>query len=477
MSLGGKIVSLALLNLGLLGVAGMLAGRLHFRGLESALLAPAAGRILAIGTETARKLAEAPEADWDSILAALGARYESTFWLTDAFGVPIAGAHDPFPPEVRQHFPRRPPREPHPEDADGPEPPRRHVPPPPVFVAMSEGPVRYWVAARMPAPGRDGLKRPVTLVLATGSILNPHLFFDWRLLAGVALGAVAISAVCWLPFLRGLTRTIRELDKTAETIAEGQFSVRTPVRRRDELGHLGTQVNRMAGRLEGYVARQKRFLGDIAHELCAPLARVQASIGVLGQKAGSEHAPRIQALEDEVEYLAGLVNELLHFSRAALLTRVDLQPVRVEDAVRRAVERESPSLEAVEVAVPPDLTVLANETMFTRSLANLVRNSIRHAGTAGPIRVSARGEGETIAVTVADSGPGVPESEIERIFEPFYRPEASRSRETGGAGLGLAIVKSGIESCRGSIECRNADPHGLEVTIRLPSAPARPPPP
>ena len=136
---------------------------------------------------------------------------------------------------------------------------------------------------------------------------------------------------------------------------------------------------------------------------------------------------------------------------------------------RRASREEMPDSQ-IDVAVDPGLCVVANEVYFTRSLANLVRNSIRYAGHAGPIAISAQPDGPDVVITVGDSGPGVDDSELERIFEPFYRREESRSRESGGVGLGLAIVKSGIESCRGSVACRNRQPHGLEVTIRLPAA-------
>jgi two-component system sensor histidine kinase CpxA len=107
---------------------------------------------------------------------------------------------------------------------------------------------------------------------------------------------------------------------------------------------------------------------------------------------------------------------------------------------------------------------------LSRALSNLIRNAVRYAGHAGPIEISAERLADGIAIRVSDSGPGVPPSELSRIFDPFYRVEASRSRETGGAGLGLAIVKTCVEACRGTVQARNRNPTGLEVTLRLPSA-------
>jgi two-component system, OmpR family, sensor histidine kinase CpxA len=111
--------------------------------------------------------------------------------------------------------------------------------------------------------------------------------------------------------------------------------------------------------------------------------------------------------------------------------------------------------------------VLADPDYLFRALSNLLRNAIRYAGSAGPIAISSEEASGEIVITVADRGPGVPEPELDKIFTPFYRQELSRTRETGGAGLGLAIVKSCIESCKGTVCCRNRLPSGLEVEIRL----------
>jgi two-component system sensor histidine kinase CpxA len=113
------------------------------------------------------------------------------------------------------------------------------------------------------------------------------------------------------------------------------------------------------------------------------------------------------------------------------------------------------------------LVVRGDTELLTRALSNLLRNAVRYAGEAGPITVSAQREQDEVKIIVADRGPGVPAHDLPRIFDPFYRADASRDRETGGVGLGLAIVKTCIESCGGAVSCRNLEPAGLEVTIRL----------
>jgi signal transduction histidine kinase len=117
------------------------------------------------------------------------------------------------------------------------------------------------------------------------------------------------------------------------------------------------------------------------------------------------------------------------------------------------------------------LSDVAHE-LLTRALANLLRNAARYAGPAGPVTVSVQRHGSEVQLRVADHGPGIPETELGKVFDPFYRLDASRDRQTGGVGLGLAIVRTCVESCGGTVTAHNRAPQGLEVRIRLAAAQA-----
>src|SRR6185369_3188825 len=119
------------------------------------------------------------------------------------------------------------------------------------------------------------------------------------------------------------------------------------------------------------------------------------------------------------------------------------------------------------VEVEDSLAVLAQPELLARALANVIRNAVRYAGEAGPIVVSANREEDQVRITIADSGTGVPAESLDKLFDPFYRPESHRARATGGAGLGLAIVKSCVETCKGVVSARNLQPQGFEVLITL----------
>ena len=294
------------------------------------------------------------------------------------------------------------------------------------------------------------------------------MFFDPTPWVIVGFGALLFSVLFWIPLVRGVTRSLSQMTRATEQISEGRFEARVDERRGDELGRLSQAINRMAARLSGFVTGQKRFLGDIAHELCSPLARIQVALGILEQRADEKQKAYVNDLREEVEQMSRLVNELLSFSKAGLTPQeIKLEPVGLAATTRRVLELEATRDGQVQVQIPDNLLVLAQPELLFRALANLVRNAVRYAGQAGPIAVSALRRDDAVVVTVADQGPGVPEASLQQIFDPFYRAEPSRSRDTGGVGLGLAIVKTCAEACQGTVSARNRTPRGLEIQIVL----------
>ncbi len=286
----------------------------------------------------------------------------------------------------------------------------------------------------------------------------------------IVLAAVGLSALFWLPMVRNITRPIAEVTAATEQIAEGKFDTRVGTARTDEIGRVGQAVNFMADRLDGFVKGQRRFLGDISHELCSPIARIQAALSILGQRTDAEQKKYVQDVQEEVEHMSELVNELLLFSQEDVKPRsVELEPIPLRTLVDQVVARECDDTPpSVEIA--KDLRVQANARRLTLAVGNLLRNAMQYAGKEGPITVSAEKSSKGITLRVADCGPGLPEECLPRIFDPFYRPEPSRGRDTGGVGLGLAIVKTCVDACGGTVTCRNRKPTGLEFKIVLEAA-------
>jgi two-component system sensor histidine kinase CpxA len=512
-----KILLWFFLNLLLLAVAFgvFLSVQFHF-GLDSLLAGRAGDRLRAVSEVITRELHQRPRAEWDDVLSRFSEAYGIRFVLFRPDSLQMAGETLALPPEVRARLAELVPRDRLPgtpglrplpglgnppaagppgawrdrrpdnrqrlpaaaaqagDPADGnPPPPLARLPrPEPRTVVHTFGPNRYWVIIRTFVPEANRLPQPTALLAVSETLSAGGLFFDplpW-VLAGC--GVILFSVLFWIPLVRGITRRVAQITRATARIAEGRFDVRVDAGRSDELGLLGTGINRMAGRIESLVSGQKRFLGDIAHELCSPLARLRVALGILEERADPASRTYVTIASDKAAQMASLVNELLSFSKAALGTApINFLPVNVRAVAAHALQRETAEDVTLRNEVPESVAVLAEPELLTRALANLLRNAVRYAGQAGPITVTAVPSGGEVEIIVSDHGPGIPEADLVKVFDPFYRLDTSRDRTTGGAGLGLAIVRTCVESCGGTVSARNRQPAGLDVVIRLPLAP------
>ncbi|MBU0910637.1 MAG: HAMP domain-containing histidine kinase [Proteobacteria bacterium] len=333
----------------------------------------------------------------------------------------------------------------------------------------TKNPSLYWAGIPIPV-SQDSMRPPANAMLlaVSDSVTGNGFFFDplpWMI---VAIAVIAISVLLWVPLVRNITGPLTRMTRAAEEVAKGRLDVRINEPRTDEIGRLASAINHMTSRLGGYVKGQKRFLGDVAHELGSPIARIQLGLGILEQRLeGDNRARAIDVLED-VAHMSNLVHELLSFSRAEMNpARIRLESTELLPLVQGAVQREGAPGAEIVVQIESGITVVAAPSLLTRAIANLVRNSVRYTGKAGPIYITAERKNDAVTFEIKDSGPGVPEELMERIFEPFFRTEPSRDRDTGGVGLGLAIVKTCVEACKGTVSARNMKPAGFAVSITL----------
>ncbi len=473
-SLYSKVLFLAFLNLCLLGAVFGVFVRMQFRmDAGSFLLAPAQNRIMALAHTLALELDETPAANWNALLERSAQANGVSLCLFDEDAERVAGPELKMPDEVsrrlqRQARPRgRPSAQALEQKKKGPG--NRREGAPPLFLMATNEPTQYWAGVRVPLrQDKDDRPKPGTLILMSPSLVGSQLFFDPKPWLAVVLAVIVVSVACWLPFIRGMTRSISQMTNAAGQIAEGHFEVHAADGRRDEIGQLGDTINRMAAKLSGFVGGQKRFLGGIAHELCNPIATIQFALSNLERRVGEDQREAVADIQEEVQHMSALVNELLSFTKVGMqAVDVKLVPINVAGAVARAIEREATPGSEIVNQVAADLRAEADEELLVRAISNLIRNALRYAGKAGPITIAARAAAGRMYLTVSDCGPGVPEEALEEIFTPFYRVDSSRDETTGGVGLGLALVKSCVESCRGSVRCRNRKPSGLEVEIEL----------
>jgi two-component system, OmpR family, sensor histidine kinase CpxA len=231
----------------------------------------------------------------------------------------------------------------------------------------------------------------------------------------VVLGVLLISVLLWFPMVRNTTRPIVRMTRATEMIARGRFEVSIHERRRDRIGRLAKSINRMAARLSTFVTGQKRFLGDVAHELGSPIARIQFGLGALEQRVDGDNCERVADIMEDVGQLTKLVNELLVFSRAEMKsTTVKLNRIAFLPVAQAVVKREISPPNEVVLEIDPGLEASASAELLSRTLANLLRNAIKYAQATGPMPGSgpggsgdsAGGSHRTIAAPRTGPAPG-----------------------------------------------------------------------
>ena len=508
-SLMGKMLLWLMLHMALLAVIVTVFVTWQFRaGLDGYLQGPAGDRLRVYGEQMAAKLRTEPVRDWQKTVQEFSDAYQAKSYIWMPHGDWSERPEEAIPEEIIEHLRRNSPQGPAgrrvgppggPRPGAGPGP--RRGPPPedeemreedfppeifeeemppvrqtndyrpvtPLFLRSPAGSPHYWAAVHLPLAGRTAPDR-VIWVIRANNLTGNGLFFDLKPLIIAVSVLLGLSILFWMPFAISITRYIGKLKSATDEIADGKFQVNLDTRRRDELGSLGSAIVSMSSRLDHLVSGQKRFLGDIAHELCSPLARMRTGLSILETKLPASEQARLAAIEEEATELAELIDEILAFSRStAGISQIKGKPLCLHDLITDLLSRENHQLN-VENNIAPELHVLADQKLLQRAIGNLIRNTIRYAGPNAILVLRASLRDASIELQIIDNGPGVPEAEIPHLFEPFYRPDIARTRETGGVGLGLTIVKSCIVACGGSIVASNAKPQGFAIEITLPSA-------
>jgi signal transduction histidine kinase len=271
-----------------------------------------------------------------------------------------------------------------------------------------------------------------------------------------ALVALVVSLVSVQIVARGMTAPLRAMARAAEAMARGDHGQRVEVRSRDEVGQLAAAFNEMAAELEELDRLRSSLVADAAHELRTPIAALRASLenAVDGVEPGD-----LQGLLAQVERLGRLGDQLLDLSRLESgAAGMERRPV----AVAELFNGHDLALDA-----PAGLRVEGDPDRLRQVIDNLVVNAHRHApGSAVVARARPQASG-IVRLEIEDNGPGLPEADLQRIFDRFTRTDRSRSVE--GTGLGLAIVRSIVELHGGAVYAERASPEGLRLVIDLPA--------
>ncbi|AIN16970.1 HAMP domain protein [Yersinia rochesterensis] len=298
-------------------------------------------------------------------------------------------------------------------------------------------------------------------------ILNIPIPMIWM---GVLGGLFFSTLLAW-----NLTRPMRQLRAGFERVAQGDLSVRLlPVmrHRHDELTEVARDFDSMAERLKELVSAREQLLHDVSHELRSPLARLQLAIGLARQNPKNVENSLLR-IEHESERLDKMIGELLALSRTENHNIADddeyfdlyeLVAVVVNDA---RYEAQVPGVEILlQVSPQVDYTVKGNAELMRRAIDNIVRNALRFSAQGQQVKVVLSLTDESYQIQVSDQGPGVEDSKLSSIFDPFVRVQSALSGK--GYGLGLAITRKVILAHGGQVEARNGEQGGLVIILRVP---------
>jgi heavy metal sensor kinase len=268
---------------------------------------------------------------------------------------------------------------------------------------------------------------------------------------------------------------VKAVTRAARRITAEDLSLRIVAQHpQDEIGELVATFNDMIAGLERSVDRIRQFSADVSHELRTPLAVVRSEIEVQLRRARSaeEYGAALASVLEETAKLERIIGDLLLLSRVEALGRKGLcAPASLDEAVMAAFESREPlarkkgiayTLEKVEPASVP-----GDEGLLERLAANIIDNAVRYTPDGGQVVIALQREGDAAVLRVADTGPGIPEEALPRIFDRFVVVDRSRSRESGGTGLGLSIVKSIADLHGAAVDVRRRPGGGTEFIVRF----------
>jgi two-component system OmpR family sensor kinase len=293
----------------------------------------------------------------------------------------------------------------------------------------------------------------------------------------IPIGAAVLASLLFAALLAWyFARPIRALRQAFDAAAGGDLAPRFPAKPRaggDELTTLGRDFDRMTARLRALLDGQKNLLHDVSHELRSPLARLQAAIGLAHQQP-EKAAASMERIERESVRMDKLVGELLTLSRLEAGAfdgpKQEFSLGELLDEILHDAQFEAATnSREVSFTSNADVQLSGQPELLARAIENVVRNAIKHSPAGGKVEVESTGDARFVRIRVMDSGPGVAQEDLGRIFQPFYRG-SSTEKDVDGHGLGLAIAQQVVQQHGGRIAAANRAGGGLCVELALPLA-------
>jgi two-component system sensor histidine kinase CpxA len=388
--------------------------------------------------------------DLRNVIVRLGQAYSSKVWLTDADGKPLMKSFSGDIPETLSDF--RWKRVKGSMDFE-------------LYRRMKRGWQWYAIISTQFQEGQTG---------------RLHLFFERREKEhpeGFGLGLIIIGiviALLVLPISRYITKRVKGLSDSASRIAEGDLSHRATVKGKDEIGELGRTFNRMAAKLERMIEGGKELTANVSHELRTPLARIRVAEELLREKLekleDKDWERHVDDIREDIEELNDLIGQILDLSKMDLHDApLNLEIIDPSELINELLGRLENRMNRKGLNLTRELSFdppfIVDKAALRTALSNILDNAVKFTPEKGDLSVKMWPENGWLNISVTNPSEPLPEEDLERIFEPFYRTEKTPKT---GTGLGLAITKKIIERHGGNIKAVNTE-DGLQIQIKLPS--------
>ena len=265
--------------------------------------------------------------------------------------------------------------------------------------------------------------------------------------------------------IRRILRPLRWLRQGVGQVARGELSHRVPAARSDELGELAAAFNTMTDRIGKLIQSREQLLLDVSHELRSPITRMKVALAMMPESQEKQN------LEEDLREMEAKITELLETARAVNVREaLDLQETDVMQLIKEAVAAFQGMAPGIQLEESAELfTMDLDRRRMGRAIGNILDNALKYsAQSSDPVQVSLAQEDSSLVIAVNDHGIGIPEEDLDFVFDPFFRVDKTRTPRTGGYGLGLSLAKTIVEAHGGDITIRSTPGHGTTVCIALP---------
>ena len=294
-------------------------------------------------------------------------------------------------------------------------------------------------------------------------------------LRSISLVICVVVLIMSVVFSKVLTRRIDDLLRAIRIVREGEYSHRVDIRGGDELSQLAGEFNQLTDRLQTTEEVRRRFVSDASHELKTPLASIRLLTDSILQTDGMDLdtvRDFVSDIGEEAERLTRISEKLLTLTRMDSAVAVEKVPVDVAAVVEKVEHMLLPLAQERSISVEADLrpgcVVLATEDDLYQIAFNLMENAVKYNVTGGRVMVGLRSMGDLVLLTVEDTGVGIPEEDLPKIFDRFYRVDKARSRAAGGTGLGLSIVRDTARQHGGAVTVQRREEGGTCFQVAFP---------